>query len=366
MIYGERIRQARELLGETQTHFGQEIGLPQSRVSQAESANQDLAEDILWRLCEHTGFPPSFFEQAPTSRVDEYQFRARLRFTKADRNRAVRSAELVHEAFELMRREAASVPVRVPDLRGADPRSAAQAVRQAMGMDLVSPIGNLTLPVERLGVVVLALPTRTKKHDAFCWWHPDRRKPYPVIATLDGAPGDRLRWSLAHELGHVALHADGGSGQEIESEADQFAAELLTPLEGLRTVMPNRPTLGALYAMKAQWKVSAQSLIRRGKELGAVSDDQYLSLFRQISARGERMNERYAVAREKPRAFRKMAEVLYGPSPAEGLASVTSWTLPFAQDVLERFASRSDLPSRRSFAATPPAGNVIPLRRRPG
>jgi len=363
LIHGERIRQARELLGETQTHFGEEIGLPQSKVSQAESANLPIAESVLLRLCEHTGFPPSFFEQAPSSRVDEYQFRARLRFTKADRNRAVRSAELVHEAYELMRREVASVPVRVPDLAGSDPRIAAQAARAAMGLDSVSPVANLTLPVERMGVVVLALPVRTKKHDAFCWWHPDRRKPYPVIATLDGAPGDRLRWSVAHELGHLVLHADGGSGKEIEAEADQFAAELLTPLDGLRPSMPNRPTLGALYALKAQWKVSAQSLIRRGRELGAVPEEQYLSLFRQISARGERMNERYAVAREKPRAFRKMAEVLYGPNPAEGLASLTSWTVPFTQDVLERFASQSELPSRRSYAAVPPTGNVIPLRR---
>ena len=170
---------------------------------------------------------------------------------------------------------------------------------------------------------------------------------YPVLTTLIGAPGDRLRWNLAHELGHLLLHDRQSSGQEIEYEADAFAAELLTPLAALDAEMPARPTLSALYAMKLRWGVSVQSLIRRARELGRVTDTQYMSLFRQISARGERMSERYQLNREKPRIYRKMSEVLFGESPASGLSDLCSWTEEFAQDVLEQYASKSELPSRR-------------------
>jgi Zn-dependent peptidase ImmA (M78 family) len=104
---------------------------------------------------------------------------------------------------------------------------------------------------------------------------------------MTGASGDRLRWNVAHELGHIVLHVNGGGSADLERQADEFAAELLTPLDALRYEMPLHPKLSALYAMKARWGVSVQSLIRRGRELGAVDERQYVGLFRQISARGE-------------------------------------------------------------------------------
>lgn len=362
MIFGTRIRQAREFLGEKQTDFGEAIGLRQSALSQAENSVSELADGVVAAMAEHCGFPIDFFQRAPATEVGELQFRARLRFKAADRNRAVRASEIVHEAFELMRQEVNSVPVHLPV--GTDPVLAAREVRSMAGLHPHEPIANLIIAMERLGVVVLALPVVGKKHDAFCWWHHDARKPYPVVATLMGSAGDRLRWSVAHEVGHAVLHRDGGGGPAIEREADEFAAELLTPLAALRGEMPAAPRLANLYAMKARWGVSVQSLIRRAKDLGAVDDDRYISLFRQISARGERMNERYEITREKPRAFRKTAEVVFADSTVDGLAALARWTPTFSTDVLAQFASRNDLNAQRiALRSHDQTANVIPIRR---
>lgn len=365
MIFGERIRQARELLGETQKDFGEEVGLAQSALSDAERSVSDLSDRVVTAIASHSGFPPEFFERPPRVTVDEYQFRARMRFKAADRHRAVRSAEVVHESFELMREHASSVTVQIPDLSHEGPVRAAAIMRDRLGQHPHAPIPNLLLPIERAGVVVLALPMTAQKHDAFCWWNNATDDAYPVIAVLAGAPGDRLRWSVAHELGHVVLHRAGGGGQDIEREADQFAAELLTPLAALDREMPNSPKLANLYAMKARWGVAVQSLIRRAKELERIDDRQYTSLFKQISARGERMNERYQIKREKPRAYRKMAEVLYGDKPADGLAQLAAWTPSFADDVLAGFAGKWELPNKR--AAVPARRDlapVVPIRSR--
>jgi Zn-dependent peptidase ImmA (M78 family) len=363
VIYGARIKQARLFIGETQEQFGLAIGLPQSRMPAVENDNTQLSEDSLMLACEHTGFPPEFFERPPAAPVAEYQFRARTRFKAAERNRVIRCAEMVHESYALMRQEAASVPVRVPDLREVAPTAAAHQIRASLDLHPHQPIPNLLLPIERLGVVVLALPVHGKKHDAFSWWQLDA-KPYPVITVLAGAPGDRLRWNLAHELGHVVLHPEGGAGTDVEREADAFAAELLTPLDAVRGEMPAHPTLSALYAMKLRWGVSAQSLIRRARDLGTIGDDRYMSLFRQLSARGERMNERHQIRREKPRGYRKMAEVLFGEQPAAGLAAMAAWTEDFAHDVLDQFATKGELPrSRTPLPASGHLAEVVYLRR---
>jgi Zn-dependent peptidase ImmA (M78 family)/transcriptional regulator with XRE-family HTH domain len=362
VIYGDRVKQARLFLNETQAQFSTQIGLTQSQLSGLENTAKEIAPDTLLALAEHTGFRPEFFMRPPAAPVDEYQFRARLRYKAGDRNQAVRAAQLVHESYELMRQQVTAPDVRLtgPTL-GADPRETARAARQVLGLDSAAPIPNLIGAVERAGVTVLALPVVGKKHDAFSWWHEGESR-YPVIITLAGAPGDRLRWNIAHELGHILLHPAGGS-PEFEKEADQFAAELLTPLHSLANEMPTSPKLSALYAMKLRWGVSVQSLIRRAKDLGLVTDDQYMSLFKQISARGERMNERNQIRKEKPRVYRKMAEVIFGPSPASGLADLALWTPEFAEDVLDQFAVAGETPPRRVFS-TKPADNVVPLRSR--
>ncbi len=361
MIYGPRLRDARLLLGETQKDFAHSVGLVQSQLSSIErSPASAVAEHVLLSISEHTGFPPGFFERPEASTIEDIQFRARLRFKAADRNRIITYANLIHESYVLMRRLTESVPVRIPRMAGMKPAVAASEFRRFLELP-TGPVANLTLPVERHGLVVLALPATAPKHDAISWWHRVGDEPYPALATLAGAPGDRLRWSLAHEIGHLLLHG-AGAGREYEREADEFAAELLTPLNAMRGEIPMSPKLGALYAMKLRWGVSVQSLIRRAKDIGHVTDDQYMSLFRQVSARGERMNERFQVGREKPRAYRRMAEVLFGETPATGLSELCGWTEEFARDVLDQFATRGELPSRRVLVGRQSA-NVIQLRR---
>jgi Zn-dependent peptidase ImmA (M78 family) len=367
VIYGPRLRHARLILGETQTQFADKVGLLQSQVSRIEkTALAVVPESVLLHISDHTGFPPEFFERPLASRIQEIQFRARLTSKAVDRNQAVACADLVHESYALMRlRLAEPIPVRFPRMVGSEPRKAAREFRRFLQLPS-GPIANLTLPAERHGLVILALPVEGRKHDAFSWWQREEAENYPVLAILAGAAGDRLRWNLAHEIGHLVLHS-AEAGRDVERQADEFAAELLTPRDAMRGEIPSNPKLSALYAMKLRWGVSVQSLIRRAREVERVTEENYMGLFRQVSARGERMNERFHIDREKPRVYRKMAEVLFGDSPASGLAQLCAWTEDFARDVLDQHASQSELPSRRVLVNHAPgrtSGQVIPLRRR--
>src|SRR5437879_8243866 len=108
---------------------------------------------------------------------------------------------------------ASLVPVRLP--LGSDPVVTARNVRQVMAA-ADGPISSITRAVERLGVLVIPLPS-LKDCDAFAVWAGPARE-YPVIGMITGTTPDRTRMSIAHELGHLVLHRYASSGtQEMET-----------------------------------------------------------------------------------------------------------------------------------------------------
>jgi len=134
-------------------------------------------------------------------------------------------------------------------------------------------------------------------------------------------------------------------GKDLEDEADAFAAELLTPSGVIARAMPSRPTLSSLAMLKTQWGVSIKSLIRRARELEVIDQDRAISLYKQISSRGWNRFEPGHVPVEKPRAFRKLAEIAYGDPINVGLfAKQRAWSEELAYGVLDQYARASDLP----------------------
>jgi Zn-dependent peptidase ImmA (M78 family) len=88
---------------------------------------------------------------------------------------------------------------------------------------------------EQHGVVVTLAPfagSATPTVDAFS----TSRLPRPVVVLTPDRAQDvnRHRFTAAHEWGHLIMHPDTAPGDpQIEKEADQFAAELLTPAESI-------------------------------------------------------------------------------------------------------------------------------------
>ncbi len=79
MIYGERVKQAREFKGLTQTELANLVGIKQSAISQIERNEFMPLGEILETIAEQTGFLPTFFEIVPDSNlpVGTLSYRAR-------------------------------------------------------------------------------------------------------------------------------------------------------------------------------------------------------------------------------------------------------------------------------------------------
>ena len=362
MIYGERLRQMRELHRLTQSDLASQVpDLTQPRLSRLEKNLASPEAELVEMLAGTLGVRGDFFrrEPAPGLLGHSPQFRSRSRLTASAKASALQWARLVLEEYDRLQERARRLPVALAPQPEATPAEAATYARSRLGFSPSEPLPYLVLALERAGVTVLGLPYEADALDAFCAW----RGGAPVVAVLAGAPGDRLRFSVAHELGHLLLHTARQPHNElVEREADEFAAELLTPRHAIAPALPANPTLGRLTMLKTQWGVSLRSLVRRAREVGVIDQQRSTSLHRQLSARGWSRVEPGYVPVEKPRAFRKLAEISYGPGPGvERLAADAGWSESLLLDVLDRHATAAELPFET--ADTEPTDNVIPLDR---
>lgn len=361
MIHGARIRQVRQMQGLTQKELAEQVEvMTQTQLSRVESGHLQPSITAAERIAAVTGTTVDLLQRPPSVSLSKpVHYRARASATAGERVESLRWFELVVERADTLLTNLQPLPVRLEPTAEQSPQRAAQLLRRTLGLTAHEPVPYVVLAAERLGVRIFGLPVATRRHDAFSTWHGG----VPRIGVLAGAPGDRLRFSVAHELGHLVLHHGMGElDDNAEREADAFAAELLLPHDAATLSIPSRPTLAHLRALKVEWGVSIRTLIRQARAVGLVDDERYQSLFRQISARGWNRVEPGHVPIEKPRAFRKMVELLYGDDVAQ-FAADAGWSLGLAKDVLEQHASVAELPAERP---TRPglASNIAYLRPR--
>ena len=138
------------------------------------------------------------------------------------------------------------------------------------------PIRNLTAAAERAGICLVPI-FDLKGIDGISSWVNDQ----PVIGLNVEVPGDRFRLSLAHEIGHLVLHANKTATSE--GEAYRFAWALLMHDDEFHDAMPEDPVLSDFVALKKSWGISVSSLVRRAHRLGYINDHAYRSLQIQMS-----------------------------------------------------------------------------------
>jgi Zn-dependent peptidase ImmA (M78 family)/transcriptional regulator with XRE-family HTH domain len=311
-VIGERVKQARELRGLTQEQLAEQVGVKQATIALIERDALNARDEVASGVAEATGFPVEFFD-LPVEKefpLGSLVYRKFARMKAEHKKLSHRVAQQAFELSEFLAAQLKPIPVRLPRVTDEDPETAARLVRNALGVEPTIPIQNLIQKLERLGVRVFMLPEDIPDLDAFSILVEGR---IPVIALNPERPGDRQNFSLAHELGHLVLHYPLAADQdEMERQANRFAAELLMPDEAMRTEMTPPVTLSSLAELKARWRVSIAALLQRAKQLDIITEGQYLYLRKQITQAGWAKREPVEIAADRPRALRRMAEVAFG------------------------------------------------------
>ena len=132
-----------------------------------------------------------------------------------------------------------------------------------------------------------------------------------VIVVNCKNSGERQRFTLAHELGHLVLAVDA-SAADTEKAAHRFAGAFLMPADVVRTAIGRkRTTIGwnELFDLKGIFGVSVQSLVYRCRDLQIINDALFGRLFREMSRFGWRSppyREPKPLAPERPSRFERL------------------------------------------------------------
>jgi Zn-dependent peptidase ImmA (M78 family)/DNA-binding XRE family transcriptional regulator len=338
MINGERIKQVRELNGLTQKKFSEFLGVNQSAIAQIESGRTSPSDAVLERIIFKMDFPISFFKQPNSTEfpLGSLLFRARLSLTLSEKSQIRQYARIAYEMIQKMGKNINQIPLRLPRIDD-DPINAAIKTRSVMGLSPDTPIQNLIQTLEKNGVIVLALPIEFKKIDAFSLWINDQTPRAIIAFSSHNISGDRLRFSVAHELGHLVIHQTmTGNNKKFDKESDLFAGEFLMPKDAMMNEIITPVTLDVLLPLKKRWGVSIQALVRRAATLQIITVRQYQYLMHQIGSYGYRKNEPIEIVIEKPRMLSQMAEMLYGnPINYNKLSSDLDMPRRLAKSIIE-------------------------------
>lgn len=286
------VKVARQARGMSQTRLAEISGLSQGAISKFESGLLEPSADALGKLSEALGFPQEFFFASdrifglPLS--VQYRKKANVGQRATEQLEAEINLRIMH-----LRRLLKSVDFE-PDLPFPNldlddfvggPEGLAQLVRRLWQVPS-GPIRNLTGYVERAGCVVFACDFQSIGVDGLTI----QPQGLPTCIFLNsGMPGDRQRFTLAHEVGHAIMHRLPSA--TMESEADRFAAALLMPASDVRPQLAGGLSLARLAALKPVWRVSMAALLVRARTLNVLSESQASYLWRQFSKHGYRTRE---------------------------------------------------------------------------
>lgn len=292
---------ARRARGLTQVQLASASGLSQAFISKAEAGRVALEDERLERVAAAVGYPLSLLtlradDHATTSACAFHRKRSSLPIATARRIHASLSLARVH-AEELLRDLPVS-PVQLPQVAPTadgyiSPVDIARRIRTELDLG-EAPVKDLTSAIEAAGAITVSWDLGNRSIDAISQWPVDHR---PLFLTNSTAPGDRQRFTLAHELGHAVMHRHPVEGQE--QEADRFASELLLPASSSRNELESLD-MPMLAALKSRWGVSMAALIRRARDLGCIGDYRYKELNIELSRAGWRTREPVDVPVERP------------------------------------------------------------------
>ena len=302
-MMAERIRQARLAAGLTLAALGKRVGVSHTAIQKYEKGLLTPSSSQLQKLANACGVRTEYFFRAHKVALIQPRFRKTVAFgKKAEAAIGIRVAEQLERRIRLLDafptaplpqfEIPASLPIHVSTPEEVE--RCAEALRHTWQLGM-APIGNLTCMLETMGLLVI---TVDESHPGFCGLATSGQttdgRLFPVIAVSRRWPGDRQRFTLAHELAHLMLEGRTASHLDMERACDRFAGAFLAPGVAVRQRLgQTRHVLEwrELHALKHEFGLSMGGWLHRAQDCGVISDTTYAAMHRILTARGWRTRE---------------------------------------------------------------------------
>ena len=287
---GDVLAVCRKAQGLTQAELGSLVGVSQVAINRYEAGEREPDDAIIGKLADALGVTERLLRHGASFRgaiaVDAHMRRQKTTKASHWRHTEARLNMLrLHSSFlfeEVSIHSEQQVPTFDPEY--TCPEHAARHVRAQWRLP-IGPVVNLTRWLEAAGCLVFEEHFGTHRIDGVSQWVGD----HPVILANATTTTDRRRLTLAHELGHLALHSNE-THEDMEGQANSFAAEFLMPEAAIRNDLRS-VDLGHLLDLKREWGVSMQALFERSYRLGLVTASARTSFYKAMNARGWKTQE---------------------------------------------------------------------------
>ncbi|MFT4164189.1 MAG: XRE family transcriptional regulator [Microlunatus sp.] len=332
---GEVLTTARRASGLTQEKLAERAGVTQAALSRYENGLREPDDATLEVLARALGVTTRFMKHAGRVRgaaaVDAHMRRRATapatvwKKLEARLNMYRMHVSVLSEEIQIRSNN------RVPTFDPIDttPDAAARMVRMQWSMP-IGPVRNLVGWLESAGCLIIEESFGTTRVDGMSQWIGEQ----PVIYINSDSPTDRKRLTLAHELGHLVLHSTEVV-EEIEEQANEFAAEFLMPIEVIKPQLRNL-RIDVLPDLKRQWGVSMAALIERAYRSGFLAASKRVSMYKIFGSRGWRTSEPVSneLVPERPTLAAAIAQALVdrGLSASE-IADIAGFASPQDNDV---------------------------------
>ena len=315
---GQRLKEALQFRDKKMTELADETGISKQSLSlYANDGNVPPFENIQ-KIARALNFPTDFFmsEDLCTAVTGNTYFRSQASATKKSRNAQKIKLEYVSKMYEVILNYMNVPELNLPDTTEIDiPENAAEA-DSALAFNEIEklatlvrnhwdlgkgPIDNLQYALQSNGIIVTGFRDVDTDIDAFSQQITiDGKVIYIIALAIGSKPIERLRFDMAHELGHILMHTWGEDNEDIskdefdarEKQANMFASAFLLPKETFSKSVSAYPTNIDYYmALKKKWKVSMQAMMYRTRQLDIISANQFQYMMRIMSKNGNRTHE---------------------------------------------------------------------------
>lgn len=283
---------ARESRGFSQLELAEKLNLSPSNLSRMEQDFIEVGENHLKSISTILNYPEEFFYQEGETLPPALALRKRNVVAQKIMLPIEAQVNIYRLNVEKLLKAIGQPEINLPVLdieKLGSPAEAARKLRKLWKIEK-GAINNLTQVLEDNGLFLINFDFNTERVDGMSILADGK---FPIVFSNKRSLGDRQRFTLAYELGHLVMHLQTNPSftRDISHEANEFAAEFLMPEKDIKGDFKDGVNLNVLADLKRKWKLSMQALLYRANDIGVITDNQKRYLINQFNSMNIRRRE---------------------------------------------------------------------------
>ena len=313
-MIGDRILQARKAAGLSMRALAERAQISAMAISKYETNKSTPSSGVLLSLADALGVRVEYFFRTSKVQLKEVEYRKHSKLPKKTLDQiegdVIEQIERFLELEEFLPVspiELFTLPDDLPFVESYDDiEHVAGLVRHAWGLGN-NPIPDLIDTLEEKGIKVFqSNALHGEQFDGLA----AQVDGTPVVVVGRDWPGDRQRFTLAHELGHLVLADRLAQDMDEEKAANRFAGAFLVPAsEVIKELGNRRKWLDPieLCILKSSYGLSMQGWMHRAHDLSILSEVAYKNMWRYFNQKNWRKKEPGEQYKpEKPKLFMQL------------------------------------------------------------